>query len=225
MHFTDIFIKRPVLATVVSLVILLLGLRAGLDLTIRQYPELHTAQVTVSVFYPGADPSLMEGFITTPLEREIATADGIDFLTSSTGQGSSVITANLRLDKDSNEALTEISAKVNKLRNQLPEGSLDPVIEVAEGRGTSAMYMSFHSKVLDNSQITDYLIRVVEPQLSTIPGVEKAKIIGARTYAMRIWLRPDQLAAHNLTASEVYARVRSQNVLSAVGETKGNYVR
>jgi multidrug efflux pump len=225
MHFTDIFIQRPVLATVVSLVILLLGLRAGFDLTIREYPELQNAQITVTVAYPGADPALMEGFVTTPLERSIATADGIDFLTSSTGQGVSVITANLRLDKDPNEALTEISAKVNKLRNQLPEGSEDPIIEVAEGGGTSAMYMSFYSKVLDKSQITDYLIRVVEPQLSSIAGVEKANIIGARTYAMRIWLRPDRLTAHNLTASEVYARIRGQNVLSAVGETKGNYVR
>ncbi|MBI2382851.1 MAG: efflux RND transporter permease subunit [Gammaproteobacteria bacterium] len=225
MHFTDIFIKRPVLATVVSLVILLLGLRSGFDLTIRQYPELRNAQINVGVMYPGADPELMEGFVTTPLEREIATADGIDFLTSSTGHGSTTITANLRLDKDPNEALTEISAKVNKLRNQLPDGSEDPVIEVAEGRGTAAMYMSFYSKVLSKSQITDYLMRVVEPQLASIAGVEKAKIIGARTYAMRVWLKPDRLAAHNLTASEVYARLRSQNVLSAIGEAKGNYVR
>ncbi len=225
MQFTDIFIKRPVLATVVSLVILLLGARAFFDLNIREYPELQNAQIKVFVGYPGADPALMEGFVTTPLEREIATADGIDFLTSSTGQGLSTITANLRLDKDPNEAMTEISAKVNKLRNQLPEGSEDPIIEIAEGGGTAAMYMSFYSKVLDNSQITDYLIRVVEPQLASIQGVEKADIIGARTYAMRVWLKPDRLTAHNLTASEVYARVRQQNVLSAVGETKGNYVR
>ncbi|HEX4894949.1 MAG TPA: efflux RND transporter permease subunit [Solimonas sp.] len=225
MHFTDIFIKRPVLASVVSLVILLLGLRAGLNLNIREFPELQNAQINVTVAYPGAGPELMNGFVTTPLEREVATADGIDFLSSSTGQGVAVITANLRLDKDPNEALTEISAKVNKLRNQLPEGSEDPVIEIAEGGGTAAMYMSFYSKVLDESQITDYLLRVVEPQLSAIPGIEKAIIIGARTYAMRIWLKPDRLSAHNLTASEVYGRIRSQNVLSAVGETKGNYVR
>ncbi len=225
MQFTDIFIRRPVLATVVSLVILLLGIRAGLDLTVREYPELQNAQITVTVPYPGADPALMDGFVTTPLERQIATADGIDFLTSSTGPGVSSITANLRLDKDPNEAMTEISAKVNKLRNQLPEGSEDPVIEVAEGGGTSAMYMSFYSTLLDKSQITDYLIRVVEPQISSIAGVEKANILGARTYAMRIWLKADRLTAHDLTASEVFSRVREQNVLSAVGETKGNYVR
>jgi multidrug efflux pump len=225
MHFTDIFIKRPVLATVISLIILLLGLRAAFNLTIREYPFLQNAQITVAVGYPGADPALMEGFVTTPLEREVATADGIDFLSSSTGQGSSVITANLRLNKDPSEALTEISAKVNKLRNQLPQGSEDPIISIEEGGGTAAMYMSFYSKVLDDSQITDYLIRVVEPQLSSIPGVEKADIMGARTYAMRVWLKSDRLAAYNLTASEVYARIKSQNVLSAVGEAKGNYVR
>ncbi len=225
MHFTDIFIKRPVLATVVSLVILLLGLRAGFELTVREYPELQNAQINVSVVYPGAEAALMDGFVTTPLEREIASADGIDFMTSSTAQGVATITANLRLDKDPNEALTEISAKVNKLRSQLPQGSEDPIIEIAEGGGTAAMYMSFYSKVLDKSQITDYLIRVVEPQLASIPGVEKAKILGERTYAMRIWLKPDRLAAFNMTASEVHSRIRSQNVLSAVGEAKGNYVR
>lgn len=225
MHFTDIFIKRPVLATVVSLVILLLGLRAGTNLTVREYPFLQNAQLLVTIAYPGADPALMEGFITTPLEREIASADGIDFLTSSTVQSVATITANLRLDKNPNEALTEISAKVNKLRNQLPEGSEDPVIEIAEGGGTAAMYLSYYSEVLDKSQITDYLRRIVEPQIATIPGVEKAEIQGARTYAMRVWLKADRLAAHNLTASEVYSRIRAQNVLSAVGETMGNYVK
>jgi len=225
MHFTDLFIKRPVLATVISLAILLLGIRAGLDLKVREYPELQTAQVNVTVLYPGADAALMEGFITTPLEREIATADGIDYLGSSSGLGTTTITAFLRLDKDPNEALTEISAKVNKLRSQLPSGAEDPIVEVAESQGTAAMYLAFTSNVLDASQITDYLARVVEPQLSTVPGVERAAIQGARTYAMRIWLKPERLSAHNLTASEVYNSVRSQNVLSAVGEMKGNYVR
>ena len=155
MKLTDIFIDRPVLATVISLVILLLGIRAGLELTVREFPELQNAQVSVSVAYPGADAALMEGFVTTPLEREIATADGIDFLTSSTGQGIASITANLRLDKDPNEALTEISAKVAALRNQMPEGSEDAVVAIAEGGGTAAMYMSFYSQVLSEAQITD----------------------------------------------------------------------
>jgi len=225
MHFTDIFIKRPVLATVVSLVILLLGLRAGLNLTVREYPFLQNAQLTVTVAYPGADPALVEGFITTPLEREIATADGIDLMTSSTTQGLSTINVGLRLDKDPSEAMTEISAKVNKLRNQLPDGSEDPIIAINDANSTAAMYLVFYSKVLDKSQITDYLNRIIQPQLATVPGIETAEIQGARTYAMRIWLKPDRLAAHDLTAGEVYSRIRSQNVMSAVGETNGNYVK
>ncbi|EIT70620.1 MULTISPECIES: efflux RND transporter permease subunit [Hydrocarboniphaga] len=225
MHFTDIFIKRPVLATVVSLVILLLGLRAAFNLTVREYPFLQNAQIQVSVAYPGADPALVEGFVTTPLEREIASASGIDYLTSSTQQSLATITANLRLDKNPNEAMTEISAKVNKLRNQLPQGSEDPIIQIAEGGGTAAMYLSFYSETLDKSQITDYIERIVQPQLVSIPGIETASIQGQRIFAMRVWLKADRLTAYNLTASEVYARLRAQNVLSAVGETKGNYVK
>jgi multidrug efflux pump len=225
MNFTDLFIRRPVLSTVLSLVILLLGLRAGMNLTVREYPELQNAQIEVKIAYPGADPALVEGFITTPVEREVATADGIDFLTSSSAQGQSTIVANLRTDKDTNEALTEISAKVNKLRSQLPEASEDPIIEIAGAGAYASMYLSFFSDTLDEAQITDYLTRVVEPQLASIAGVERALILGARTYSMRIWLKPDRLAAHNLTASEVYERLRSQNVLSAVGETRGNYVK
>ncbi|MCC2658981.1 MAG: multidrug efflux protein [Panacagrimonas sp.] len=223
--FTDIFIQRPVLASVVSLVILLLGLRAGFDLKVREYPFLQNAELTVTVAYPGADPELIEGFVTTPLEREIATADGIDFLTSTTLQGASTITAFLRRDKDPNEAMTDISAKVNKLRNQLPEGSEDPIIQIAESGATAAMYLTFYSDVLDKSQITDYLNRIVIPQLATVPGMQTAETQGARTYALRIWLKTDRLAAHNLTASEVYQRVRNQNVMTAVGETNGNYVK
>jgi multidrug efflux pump len=225
MNFTDIFIKRPVLAIVVSLVILLLGLRAGQDLTVREYPELQNAQVSVIVAYPGAEPALVEGFVTTPLEREIASADGIDFLTSKSVQGSATITANLRLDKDPNEALTEISAKVSKLRNQLPEGSEDPVIQLADSNSTAAMYISFYSDALNDSQITDYIVRVVEPELSAISGIEKVNVMGAKNYAMRVWLNPEKLVAYDFTASEVVAEIRKQNVLSAVGQTNGNYVK
>ncbi len=225
MRFTDIFINRPVLATVVSLVILLLGARAFTELTVRQYPEMQNAQINVTIAYPGAGASLVEGFITTPVEREIAAVDGIEYLVSNTGQGATQITANLRLDKNPNEAMTEISAKVNKLRNEFPEGSEDPVIAIAEAGGTAAMYLSFFSEVLNESQITDYLTRIVEPQLATLNGVERARIIGARTFAMRVWLKPDRLVGHNITASEVIERLRAQNVLSAVGETRGNYVK
>lgn len=225
MHFTDIFIKRPVLAVVVSLIILLLGLRAGLDLRVREYPELQNALVSVSVAYPGADPKLVEGFITTPLEREIASADGIDFLTSTSSQGLAQINANLHLSKDPNEALTEISAKVNKLRNQLPAGAEDPVVELSDAGATAAMYISFFSDTMDDTQITDYLSRIVEPELAAIPGVERLQVIGGKPYAMRVWLDPEGLTAHNLTASEVFQAIQRENVLSAVGQTKGGYVR
>ncbi|MDF1692919.1 MAG: efflux RND transporter permease subunit [Zhongshania sp.] len=225
MNFTDIFIKRPVLAVVVSLIILLLGMRAGLDLTVREYPELQNTQVSVLVAYPGAEPALVEGFVTTPLEREIASADGIDFLTSKSVQGSAIITANLRMDKDPNEALTEISAKVSKLRNQLPEGSEDPVIQLADSNSTAAMYISFYSDVLNDSQITDYIVRVIEPELAAIAGIEKVNVLGAKNYAMRVWLNPEKLVAFGFSASEVVAEIRKQNVLSAVGQTNGNYVK
>lgn len=225
MHFTDIFVKRPVLAIVVSLVIFLLGLRAAQDLTVREYPEIQNAQITVSVVYPGADPELVEGFITTPLEREIASADGIDFLTSNSAQSLANITVNLSIDKDPNEALTEISAKVNKLRSQLPEGSEDPVIQLADAGGNAAMYLSFYSNTLSKAQITDYVIRVVEPELSSLGGVESVALLGGRNYAMRIWFDPERLAAHDMTPGEAFSAVRNQNVLSAVGETKGQYVK
>ncbi|WP_420426911.1 efflux RND transporter permease subunit [Algiphilus sp.] len=225
MQFTDIFIRRPVLASVVSLVILLLGIRAGFDLTVREYPELQNAQITVTVPYPGADAELVAGFITRPLEREIAAADGIDFLSSSSNPGQSLITANLELDKDPNQALTEIAAKVNKLRNELPDGAEDPVVQIAEGGGTAAMYLSFYSELLSNSQIVDYLRREVEPELTSIQGMESAEIIGGQTYAMRVWLKPDRMAAYGLTATDVHRKLQAENVLSAAGETKGNYVR
>lgn len=225
MAFTDIFIRRPVLATVVSLVILLLGLRAGMDLTVREYPELQNAQVKVTVVWPGAEPKLIEGFVTTPLEREIASVDGIDFLNSSTGQGSTVITANLKLEKNPNDAMAEIASKVNKLRSQLPGEVEDPVIELSEGSGIAAMYQSFYSDVLSDSQITDYLIRVVEPQLASLPGIANARIIGAKTFAMRIWLRPESLVEHNLTAGEALRILRRQSPQTAVGESRGHYVK
>ncbi len=225
MHFTDIFVRRPVLATVVSLVILFVGLRAANDLSVRQYPEIQNAQIKVTVAYPGADPELIEGFITTPVEREVATADGIDFLASSSVQGASTITVNLRQGKDPNEALTEISAKVGKVRSQLPQASEDPVVELSEAGGTHEMYLSFYSQLLSKGQITDYLTRVIVPTLGAIPGLQRAELLGGRTYAMRIWLDPTRIAAHDLTAGEVMQRLREQNVLATVGETKGSYVK
>jgi multidrug efflux pump len=224
MKFTDIFINKPVLASVVSLFILLLGLRAATDLNVRQYPELQNAVITVSTAYIGADADLVQGFITTPMEREVATAEGIDYIVSTTVPGASTIQAYLDLETDPNEALTQVAAKVNKLRGELPDAAEDPVVDLAEGQSTAAMYLSFYSELLDNNQITDYLVRVVEPKLSTIPGVQRAQILGAETFAMRIWLQPDRMTALEVTASDVYGALAANNVLSAVGSTKGQMI-
>jgi uncharacterized protein involved in tolerance to divalent cations len=195
MRFTDIFINKPVLATVVSLFILLLGMRAMFDLNVRQFPEVKNAVVTVSTSYIGANADLVQGFITTPLEREVAAAEGIDYLVSTSVPGISVIQAHLRLDHDPNEALTQIAAQVNKVRGDLPAEAEDPVVELSVGESIAAMYLSFFSDRLANNQITDYLTRVVEPELSTIAGVQRAEILGGETFAMRLWLDADRMAA------------------------------
>lgn len=224
MKFTDIFLRKPVLAIVVSLFIFLVGLRSGFELNVRQFPEIKNAVVTVSTVYIGADADLIQGFITTPLEREIAAAEGIDYIVSNSLPGVSVIQAYLRLDADPNESLTQISAQVNKVRSDLPAEAEDTVLDLAVGQTIAAMYLSFYSDVLDNSQITDYLVRVIEPQLSTIPGVQRAEILGDRTFAMRAWLDPERMAALDMTTSEVFAALGRNNVLSAVGRTKGSAV-
>lgn len=224
MKFTDIFIRKPVLATVISLLILLVGLRAAFDLNVRQFPEIRNAAITVTTQYIGADADLVQGFITTPLEREIAAAEGIDYIVSTSTAGMSTIQAFLRLDYDPNNALTQIAAEVNKLRSDLPEDALDPVVQLSVGADVAAMYLSFYSDILDANQITDYLVRVVEPQLSTIPGVQRAEILGAQTFAMRIWLDSARMAALNTTGSDVMRALQANNVLSAVGRTKGSMV-
>ncbi|MEZ0470981.1 efflux RND transporter permease subunit [Luteimonas salinilitoris] len=224
MKFTDIFINKPVLAMVVSLFILLLGLRSFTELNVRQYPELQNAVVNVTTTYFGADADLIQGFITTPLEREIASAEGIDYLVSTSAAGASTIQAYIRLDYDPNEALTQIAAKVNKLRGELPEESEDPVIDLQQGQQIAAMYVSFASERLNNNQITDYLTRVVEPRIATIEGVQRAEILGAGSFAMRVWLKPERMTALQVTASDVATALRSNNVLSALGSTKGQMV-
>jgi multidrug efflux pump len=224
MNFTDIFIRRPVLASVVSLMIFLVGLRSAFELNVRQYPELENAVITVTTVYVGADADLVQGFITAPLEREVASAEGIDYIVSTSLAGVSSIQAYVRLGEDPDEVLTQVTAKVNKLRNELPVESEDPSVEIAVGETTAAMYISFFSKVLDNGQITDYLTRVVEPKLATVDGVQRAPIIGNRTFAMRVWLDPDRMTALSVTAGDVYAALQRNNVLSAVGATKGSMV-
>ncbi len=224
MRFTDVFIRKPVLAIVVSLFILLLGVRAIFDLNVRQFPEIQNAVVTVSTTYIGADADLVQGFITTPLEREVAQAEGIDYLVSSSVPGVSVLQAYLRLDANPNDVLTEIAAQVNKLRSELPEQAEDPVVDLSVGQQVAAMYLSFYSEILEDSQITDYLVRQVEPELATIPGVQQAQILGAGTFAMRIWLDPERMAAQAVTGLDVRRALQANNVLSAVGRTKGEMV-
>ena len=221
MRFTDIFIERPVLATVISLLILLGGLRSLQVLTVSQYPESRSAVVTVATSYAGADAELVQGFITTPLEREIASADGIDYLTSSSLQGTSVITAFLELDYDPWDALTQITSKVNRVRDQLPPGSEDPTIDIAIGETTADMYLSFDSETLPQNQITDYLVRVVQPRIEAVEGVQEAEIIGGRYFAMRVWLDPVRMTALNVTPGEIRAALAGNNYQAAVGQTKG----
>jgi multidrug efflux pump len=225
MRFTDLFVRRPVLAIVVNLVILIAGLQSIRSLGVRQYPRSDIAVVRVSTVYTGANANLVRGFITTPLERVIASADGIDYMESSSAQGLSTIAVHLRLNYDTNDALTQIQAKVAQVRNDLPPEAEAPIIEVENAETQfAALYLSFSSADLDQNQITDYLIRVVQPRLSAITGVQRADILGDRTFAMRIWLKPDQMAAHGISPSMLRDALARNNYLSALGRTKGSMV-
>jgi multidrug efflux pump len=225
MKFTDLFVKRPVLAIVVNLVILIAGLQSIRALSVRQYPRSDIAVVRVSTIYVGANADLVRGFITTPLERVIASADGIDYMESSSAQGLSAITVHLTLNYDTNAALTQIQAKVAQVRNQLPPEAEAPVIEMETADNQfAAMYIGFSSSDLDQNQITDYLTRVVQPKLSAVSGVQRADILGDRTFAMRIWLKPDKMAAHGISPSALQDSLARNNYLSALGKTKGSMV-
>ncbi len=224
--FTDIFIRRPVLALVVSLVIVIAGAQAISSLNVRQYPRTDVASVTVTTIYVGASAELVRGFITTPLERAIAAADGIDYLQSQSAQGVSTITARLKLNYDSNKALSEISSKVNQVRGDLPPEAEIPVINIASADSQFAScYLSFTSDILQANEITDYLSRIVQPRLTAIAGVQKADILGGRTFAMRIWLKPDRMAALNVSPAQVRKALGNNNYLAALGSTKGSLVQ
>jgi multidrug efflux pump len=222
MRVTDLFIKRPVLAIVVNLLILIAGIQSIRSLSVRQYPRTDVAVVTVTTVYVGANADLVRGFITSPLERVIASADGIDYMESSSAQSVSTITVHLKLNYDTNAALTQIQAKVAQVRNDLPPEAQAPVIQVQTADSQfAAMYLGFSSKDLDQNQITDYLTRVVQPRLSAISGVQRADILGGRTFAMRIWLKSERMAAHGLSPSDVWNALAQNNYLSALGATKG----
>lgn len=223
--FTDIFIRRPVLASVVSLLLLVLGLRSVTSLPILQYPRTENAVVTVTTTYYGADPALVAGFITTPLENAIAQANGIDYMTSTSRNSVSTITANLRLNYDADKALTEITTKVSSVLNQLPSGSQQPVLSVAVGETIDAMYIGFSSDVLAPNQITDYLVRVVQPKLQAVQGVQTAEILGAKNFALRAWLDPQKMAAYGLTGTDINQALANNDFLSTLGTTKGQMVQ
>ncbi|MDO9042610.1 MAG: efflux RND transporter permease subunit [Desulfocapsaceae bacterium] len=226
MNFTDIFIRRPVLALVVSLLIIIAGLQAIKTLNVRQYPRSENSTVTVTTIYVGASAELVRGFITTPLERVIAAADGIDYLQSQSSQGVSTISVRLKINYDATKALAEISSKVDQVRADLPPEAEVPIINIesADSKFASA-YLSFTSDVLKQNEITDYLTRAVQPRLSALSGVQRADILGARTFAMRIWLKPDRLAAYNITPAQVRQALAANNYLAALGHTKGSLIQ
>src|SRR5579859_1644906 len=211
MHFTDLFIRRPVLATVVSALILFIGLRAFFDLQIRQFPDLQSSSIGISTTYPGAPPELMQGFITTPLEQAISTTQGIDYMTASSSQGHSTITVYLQLNYDVDKALTEVMSKVQQVRNQIPREANDPVVTKQSSLGNAGaaiMILSFSSDEMKSAQISDFLTRTVQPVLSTVPGVGSADIGGADVFAMRLWLDPQRMAARGITGEDVATALR-----------------
>lgn len=221
MRFTDIYIKRPVLATVISLFILAMGLRSITSLPVMQYPYTENAVVSVTTTYTGADPSIVAGFITTPLENSIAQANGIDYMTSTSTPSTSTITANLVLNYDPLKALSDITTKVNAVLNQLPKNSQLPVITVTVGQTINSMYIGFYSDDMSINKITDYLIRVVQPKLQAVKGVQNAQILGNRTFALRAWLDPVKLAGYGITPADVSAALANNDFISAVGRTDG----
>ncbi|WP_297505251.1 efflux RND transporter permease subunit [Ferrovum sp.] len=224
MRFTDLFLRRPVLATVVNLIILVLGLRALFGLPVNQYPRTQNAVVTIATSYYGADAQTVAGFITQPLEAAIAQAQGIDYLSSNSLMGASVITATLRLNYDASRALTEINTQVNSVRNQLPPEAQQPVLSVQVGQTVDAMYMGFYSTTLPTSNVTDFLLREVKPTLDSVEGVQTAELLGARNFALRAWLNQDRMAANGVTAADVNAALAANNYLTSAGATKGQAV-
>lgn len=224
MNFTDLFIRRPVLSIVVSLLILLVGLRAVFDLPLRQFPELTNTVITVSTAYPGAPAELMQGFITTPIEQAVAAVDGVDYLTSSSNQSSSTVTAYIKLNHDSGDAMTEVMSKVQQVKYQLPREANDPIITKSVGQSVQSMYISFSSPDMASASISDYITRVVRPLISTVAGVASVDIIGGQIFAMRVWLDPGRMAARGVTADEVAAAIRTNNYQSAPGQAKGYFV-
>ncbi len=223
--FTDLFIRRPVLSIVVSLLILLVGAQAGFKLQIRQYPALSSASIVITTSYPGANADLIKGFITTPIEQAVASAEGVDTLVSNSQQNVSTVTLNLRLNANADRAMTDVLAKVAQVKYLLPKEANDPVVVKQTGQGTALLYMSFNSDSLSEAQITDYITRVIQPRLQTIDGVASATIIGGRNFAMRVWLDPDRMAARGVTAADIRNALLANNFTSAAGQIKSDFTQ
>jgi multidrug efflux pump len=224
MKFTDIFIQRPVLASVVSLMILLFGLRAITELPLREFPKMSNTVITVTTTYPGASAELIQGFITSPLQKSIAGADGIDYITAQSMSGISTISVYIKLNYDPSIAMTDIMAKVQEVTDNLPRESNKPIIQKTTGSNTALMYIGFNSTKMNTQQITDYLARVVQPKLQTIGGVASADILGGKTYAMRIWLNTQKMAALNISTTDVVTALQNENFLAGAGQIKGKFV-
>ncbi len=223
MRFTDVFVRRPILATVVSLLILLIGLKSFTEMNVRQYPKLSNTVITVSTTYAGASPELMQGFITQPIEQAVAGAEGIDYMTSSSVQGQSTVKIYVKLNLDPNVAMTDVMAKVNQVKYLLPREANDPVITKSTGQTTAVMYIGFSSPSLASPAITDYLSRVVQPILATVDGVASADILGGQPFAMRVWLDPRRMAARGVSALDLAAAIAANNYQSAAGQAKGYF--
>ncbi len=225
MSFTDLFIKRPVLATVVSLLILLVGVQAGFKLPIRQYPELSNTTITIKTTYPGANADLIQGFITVPIQQAVASTEGIDTLTATSTQNVSKVTLNLKLDADPDRAMTDVLSKLAQVKSILPREANDSVVTKQTGDGYALMYISFNSDVMNSSQISDYIQRVVQPRLQTINGVANAQMLGGQVFSMRIWLDPDRMAALAVTPLDVRTALTVNNFTSAPGQVKGDFTQ
>ncbi len=224
MSFSEIFIRRPVLSTVVSLLLLLLGAQGLMNLQVRQYPEVAETVITVSTAYPGANADLIQGFVTAPIARAVATTENVDYVTSSSRPGASTVTVQMKLGSDPDSALTEVISKVNQVRGQIPPDARDPVIQKGTGQQFALMYLAVLNPQMSAEQVTEYLDRVIRPRMTTIDGVADAQIIGAQDFAMRVWIDPVRLAARDVTAAEVMQAMNASNFLSAPGSTQNEYV-
>ncbi len=221
MALTDTFIRKPILALVLSLFVLLIGIKSLIGIPIQQYPSMNSTTIKITTIYPGANADLVQGFITNPLQQVVASASGVDYITSSSVMGASIITFYAKLSADPEGVLSEVISKVAQVRSKLPKDALDPIIEKSSGASVAAMYLGFYSKALNEEQITEYLARVVQPMLATVSGVAAAELQGRKQFAMRIWLSPEQMAAHGVAIGDLAYALEANNYLSAPGQTGG----